>query len=153
MHVLEHAAERKCKSSEYMNLYFKVKWFYTQYVANIEPYTNQVPEYPMWVNFMYQSNRTGSYAFWIKKKQFCRIAGFGTCSDFVWLRVRDVLKHIYQILQLENCVVRVTSATVHGRNRQTLRRLHLKFTLLLVLNICWLRKAYTYSENEDWVIC
>lgn len=37
-----------CKSSAYMNLHFKVKWLYTNYVQDIIPYKGQIPEYPSW---------------------------------------------------------------------------------------------------------
>ncbi|KRY69904.1 Phorbol ester/diacylglycerol-binding protein unc-13, partial [Trichinella pseudospiralis] len=44
----EHSEQRKCKSSDYMNLYFKVKWFYNNYVSDIPPYKGTIPEFPVW---------------------------------------------------------------------------------------------------------
>lgn len=44
----DHEQSRSCKSSAYMNLHFKVKWLYTNYVQDVVPYKGQVPEYPAW---------------------------------------------------------------------------------------------------------
>ncbi len=44
----EHAIERLCKSSAYLNCHFRVKWLYKTYVSNVPPYKGQVPEYPAW---------------------------------------------------------------------------------------------------------
>ncbi|XP_021362642.1 protein unc-13 homolog A-like isoform X5 [Mizuhopecten yessoensis] len=44
----EHEVERSCKSSEYMNLHFKLKWLYTKYIADVPQYKGTVPEYPQW---------------------------------------------------------------------------------------------------------
>ncbi|CDW52932.1 Phorbol ester:diacylglycerol binding protein [Trichuris trichiura] len=44
----EHAEQKKCRSSDYMNLYFKVKWYYNNYVSDIPPYKGTIPEFPGW---------------------------------------------------------------------------------------------------------
>ncbi|TNN07063.1 Protein unc-13, partial [Schistosoma japonicum] len=39
---------RYCKSSDYMNLCFKLKWFYNKHVAMIPSQKDVIPEYPRW---------------------------------------------------------------------------------------------------------
>ncbi|KAK0427334.1 hypothetical protein QR680_010173 [Steinernema hermaphroditum] len=43
-----HAADRKNKTTEYMNLYFKVKQFYSIHVADLPQYKSSIPEFPAW---------------------------------------------------------------------------------------------------------
>ncbi|XP_055956306.1 protein unc-13 homolog B isoform X3 [Patella vulgata] len=48
MSLKDHEKDRTCKSSEYMNLHFKVKWLCNNYVANVPQYKGTIPEYPQW---------------------------------------------------------------------------------------------------------
>ncbi|XP_018649163.1 putative unc-13 (munc13) [Schistosoma mansoni] len=69
LEVHAHTDTRYCKSSDYMNLFFKLKWFYNKHVALIPSQKDIIPEYPRKVLLTYAEIVKADFKCWVHQQE------------------------------------------------------------------------------------
>ncbi|WAR00412.1 LOW QUALITY PROTEIN: UN13B-like protein [Mya arenaria] len=125
LNVGQHEKMKTCKSTDYMNLHFKVKWLYSKYIADIPQYKNTVPEYPaLFEPFVMQwLNENDDISLFQKSSEH---ALFSTSVVDVFTQLNQCFDVIRKLecpdpQMLKRCMERFANACILMNNIQQLR--------------------------------